>query len=75
MAWMKGRTLWARWKTLALHAARLQSNIILTALYFLVFVPLALLRRPFTEPLGKDPGRWRERSPAARDIASTRRQY
>jgi hypothetical protein len=69
------RTLWDRWKTLARHAARIQSNIILTVLYFLAFLPLALLRRPFAGPLGGRADQWRERPPAPRDIASARRQF
>jgi len=72
---MTGRAAWARWKAFARQAARVQSNVILTVLYFLVFVPLALLRRPFAAPLTKDPGQWRERLPAPRDVVSTRQQF
>jgi len=68
-------SLWARWKTFARHAARVQSNVILTVLYFLVFLPLALLRRPFTPAFGAEDGAWRERPPSPRDAASARRQF
>lgn len=69
------KSLWARWKTLARHAARIQSNIILTVLYFIVFLPLALIRRPFSPPFGSDADAWRERQPVEHDVTSARRQF
>ena len=69
------KSLWARWKTLARHAARIQSNIILTVLYFLVFQPLALIRRPFSPAFGSGSDRWREREPAPHDVSAARRQF
>jgi hypothetical protein len=68
-------SLWARWKTLARHAARIQSNIILTVLYFLVFLPLALVRRPFAAHLQAGAGSWRERDATPHDLPSARRQF
>jgi hypothetical protein len=68
-------SLWARWKAVARVAARVQSNVILTILYFLVFLPLALIRRPFAGPFGGDAPGWLERPPAARDLPAARRQY
>lgn len=70
-----GQALWARWKSFARQAARVQSNVILTVLYFLVFLPLALVRRPFAEPFGGQADRWRERAPAPRDLPAARRQF
>jgi hypothetical protein len=67
--------LWRRWKAFARQAARVQSNILLTILYFVVFVPLALVRRPFTERFGGTGDRWFERSPAPRDVTAARRQF
>jgi len=69
------RGLWARWKAFARTAARVQSNIILTILYFLVFLPLALVRRPFADPLDSGNRAWRVREPSARDLPSARRQF
>ena len=69
-----GSSIWVRWKALARRAAYVQSNVILLLLYVVVFVPLALLRRPFAEPIGHDHGLWRERPPTPRDVASARRQ-
>jgi hypothetical protein len=66
--------LWIRWKAFAHRAARVQSNVILTILYFLVLLPLALLRRPFADPLAASPV-WRERSSASHDLDSARRQF
>jgi hypothetical protein len=66
--------LWTRWKAFAHRAARFQSNVILTILYFLVLLPLALLRRPFANPLAASPV-WRERSPVPHDLDSARRQF
>ena len=71
---MSAVTLWSRWKTLAHRAARVQSNIILTVLYFVVLVPLALLRRPFANPLAGSPV-WRERPSVPHDLVSARRQF
>ena len=68
-------SLWARWKAFARVAARVQSNIILTVLYFLVFLPLALLRRPFADTFGGGADAWIERQPAPRDLPAARRQY
>jgi hypothetical protein len=69
-------TTWlSRWRAFARHAARIQSLVVLTLLYYLVLVPLALVRRPFATPLGHDPGGWRDRSPAPRTIEAARRQF
>jgi hypothetical protein len=67
--------LWRRWKAFAHKAARVQSNIILTLLYFLVFLPLALVRRPFADRLDAGHATWRERTPVSHDIDAARRQF
>jgi hypothetical protein len=67
-------TLWTRWKGFAHRAARVQSNAILTILYFLVLLPLALVRRPFANPLAAPPT-WHERPPISHDLISARRQF
>jgi hypothetical protein len=66
--------LWTRWKAFAHRAARVQSNVILTILYFLVLLPLALSRRLFASPLAAPPT-WHERSPISHDLISARRQF
>jgi hypothetical protein len=38
------RTLWARWKRFAHRAAEIQSIVVLTVLYWLVVVPIGMLR-------------------------------
>ncbi len=67
-------SLWTGWKALAHEAARIQSIVVLTVLYYLMFVPLAWLRRPFGDPLRDGSDRWRARPRAAHDLASSRRQ-
>ena len=69
------RSLWTRWKAFARTAARVQSNIILAILYFVVFLPLALIRRPFGDLLGRDMTVWRAREQAPRDLRSARQQF
>lgn len=71
----RGRDLWARWRQLARAAARVQSNVILTVLYVLVLVPLALLRRPFAPAFGAGHDAWLERSPTPHDLPSARKQF
>ena len=68
-------SLWARWKSFARQAARVQSNIILTILYFLIFLPLALLRRPFAPRFGGGADAWLERQASPRDLTAARRQF
>ena len=67
-------TLWTRWKAFAHRAAQVQSNVILTILYFLVLLPLSLVRRPFRSPLAATPT-WHERTPATHDLSSARQQF
>ncbi len=73
---MAAPTTWlSRWRAFARHAARIQSLAVLTLLYYLALVPLALMRRPFAAALGHDPGGWRERTPVPRTIEAARRQF
>jgi len=74
---MKSR-LWGRWKAIARGAAAVQSNVVLWLLYYLLFLPIALLQRPFTEPLGPrtmGPPAWREREDGPQDETAARRQF
>jgi len=66
--------LWTRWKAFAHRAARVQSNVILTILYYLILLPLSLVRRPFRSPLAAIPT-WHERPPATHDLDSARQQF
>jgi hypothetical protein len=67
---------WQRWKALARRAAAVQSHIILALLYVLIFVPLAMLRRPFGDPLGRRRrAGWQPPASATTDVASARRQF
>ena len=69
--------LWQRWKRLARRAAVVQSNVVLWLLYYVAFVPLALVRRLFADAVGTKGGgaAWRERAEAPVDLRSSRRQY
>ena len=51
-------TYWSRWKRFAHRAAEVQSNVLLGALYFLVVLPIALVRRPArSRPAARPAGR------------------
>lgn len=68
--------LWQRWKSVARRAAVVQSNVLLWLLYYVVFVPLALCRRAFGNPLdtGSAPA-WRQRVESRSDLRSARQQF
>ena len=56
----------------------MQSNVLLWVLYYVAFVPLALVRRPFDDPLNAKASaapRWRSRSPGPQDPSAARRQF
>jgi len=67
-------TRWARWKRLAHRAAVVQSNILLGALYILVFLPIAFLRRPFGQS-SRVTGGWMERKEEPPTLTGARRQF
>jgi hypothetical protein len=66
----------SRWRQLASRAAQTQSEILLFLLYFLAFLPIALVRRPFSDPLGvKPPGGWKPRRAGEVTLDAARRQF
>jgi hypothetical protein len=70
---MAGR-MWAKWKRFAHRAAEIQSLVILGALYWIVVVPIGLLRRMRRRPAG--PPRWKTREPPITiGIEDARRQF
>ena len=50
------RALWEAWKRVARRIGDLQARVLLTAFYFLVLGPLALLLRWRADPLALHPG-------------------
>ena len=67
------RTLWAKWKRFAHRAAEIQSLVILSALYWIVVVPIGLLRR---RKRGGGPPRWEVREPPGQvGLDEARRQF
>jgi hypothetical protein len=66
--------LWSRWKALARRAAVIQSNVLLFILYFLVFLPIALVRRIGTPRFGSHAG-WQPHGPEPHDLDAARRQF
>ena len=67
---------WAKWKALARRAAVAQSNVLLWLLYYVMVVPLALLRRPFDGRRESSQPSWRERPASDADrLATARRQF
>lgn len=70
------RNITTRWMTLARRAATLQSRVILLALYFVLWVPLGIVRRLFADPLRRrDAPRWAMRQRSNGDLTSARRQF
>jgi hypothetical protein len=66
--------LWSRWKRFAHRAAEIQSLVVLAVLYWIVVVPVGMLRR-----LGRRPHQrpeWTIRPPAdPATIETARRQF
>jgi hypothetical protein len=67
-------TRWIRWKRLAHRAAVIQSNILLGALYILVFLPIAFVRRPFGRSF-RVAGGWMARKEEPPTLTGARRQF
>ena len=66
-------TLWAKWKRFAHRAAEIQSLVILSALYWIVVVPIGLLRRGKRDD---GPPRWTTREPPRQvGLDEARRQF
>jgi hypothetical protein len=69
-------SVWERWKALARRAAELQATVILGGLYYVVLVPMAIMRRPFAVRATTDRGpAWSDLPPTDHDLASARRQF
>jgi|SoiMethySBSTD1v2_1073268.scaffolds.fasta_scaffold5702480_1 hypothetical protein len=71
-------TVWDRWMALARKAAAVQSNVILWLLYYVLFLPIALIQRPFSDPLGTQnttAPHWRERSDGPQDTKAAGLQF
>ena len=67
---------WSRWRDFARKAAVAQSNVLLGLLYYVVFVPLAVVVRLTGDPLERrHAGRWRERRATPQDLEAARRQF
>ena len=72
------RAVWARWMALARKAAAVQSNVILWVLYYALFLPIALIQRPFSDPLGTQTTtapHWRNRSDGPQDRRAAGLQF
>jgi hypothetical protein len=72
------RTVWARWRALAHRAAEVQSHVLMWLLYWIAFVPIALIQRRTSDPLDlrrSDAPVWREREPLDADLPRARRQF
>ena len=73
------RRLWQWWKRLAQRVGNIQARLLLTALYFLVVSPVALLLKLVADPLAlkRGPDRrsgWVPRVARATDLDEGRRQ-
>jgi hypothetical protein len=72
------RTVWEGWKRLARRIGDVQARVLLTAFYFTVLAPFALVLRWRGDPLAIRPGAptgWRRREePAGTPLEQARRQ-
>jgi len=70
--------LWTGWKLFARRIGDFQARIILTLLYFLLVAPLAILTRPFSDPLRlrekRKPSYWLPRHQVPTSLEEGRRQ-
>jgi hypothetical protein len=65
-----------RWRRFAARAARGQSEILLFLLYFLMLVPIGLVRRLFADPLGRRSApAWKAATDRPPDLEGARRQF
>jgi len=65
--------LWTKWKRFAHRAAEIQSLVILSGLYWIVVVPIGLLRRRRHDG---GPPRWKTREPPGQiGLDEARRQF
>jgi hypothetical protein len=73
------RRLWERWTVIAHIIGNFQARVLLTAFYFLIVPPFALIVKIFKDPLGLRPpadGRfWLERLPPEPAAETGRRQF
>jgi hypothetical protein len=75
----RSKRLWEWWKRFAQRVADVQARLLLTALYFLVVFPVALLLKLLADPLALKRGRqvasrWVPRAARATDLEEARRQ-
>lgn len=75
----RARWLWECWKRFAARVAEVQAQVLLTAFYFLVVLPIALLLRALADPLAlaRERGsasRWVPREARATGLDEGRRQ-
>jgi len=73
------RRLWNAWKRAAKQIGDVQARVLLTAFYFVVLAPFALLVQVASDPLalrGKSPRGWHRRgAPVGEPLERARRQF
>jgi hypothetical protein len=73
------RRLWERWKVIAHIIGNFQARVLLTAFYFVIVPPFALIVKAFKDPLGLRPPKgesfWLERGSAEPATEIGRRQF
>jgi hypothetical protein len=74
-----GVRLWERWKVIAHIIGNFQARVLLTAFYFLIVPPFALIVKVFKDPLALRPpageSLWLERVSAGPAAEAGRRQF
>lgn len=72
------RRAWETWKRFAFWLGDKQATLMYTLIYFAIAGPIALMRRPFADPLQwkarNNPSYWRPRAVAEPTLDDARRQ-
>jgi len=73
----KLKDLWRWWQKIAKKIGDFQARLILTLFYFVVVLPLGLIVRLFSDPLGrkKTSAGWEVKSETPSNVESARRQF
>jgi hypothetical protein len=72
----RSTALWTRWKRLAQRAAEAQGAVVFFVLYYVAFVPMAVIRPRRRRADARDSApRWIARAPRRSDLDSVRRQF
>ena len=72
------RTFWEAWKRFGRFMGNFVTRIVLTLLYFTIFVPFGIGARMFTDPLqvkGERADAWNQRKTGDKNLEEVMRQF